>query len=113
MQSEHHQTKKVRSLSAISFVIFFSDQPNRTNRERNGDLREEIGDVEALGDESEQALESFALLGVELAVEEGGDADIVGVVVEVGVGANPEHHCGGLAQSLRRRAELREHLLRR
>lgn len=56
-------------------------------------LREEIGDVEALGDESKQAFECFALLGVELAVEERSDADVFGIVVEVGVRTDPEHHC--------------------
>ncbi|KAM2157792.1 hypothetical protein COP2_042555 [Malus domestica] len=65
--------------------------------ELESDLREEIGDFEALGDESEQSLESLALLGVEPAVEERSDADVVGIVVEVRVGADPEHHCRRLA----------------
>jgi hypothetical protein len=33
------------------------------------DLREEIGNVEALSDESEEAFKSFAFLGVEFAIE--------------------------------------------
>lgn len=78
-------------------------------RERVSDLREEVGDVEALSDESEKALESFALLGIELAVEERSDVDVFGVVVEVSVGADPEHRRRRLAQRFRRRSELREH----
>lgn len=81
-------------------------------RERVSDLREEVGDVEALSDESEKALESFALLGIELAVEERSDVDVFGVVVEVSVGADPEHRRRRLAQRFRRRSELREHRFR-
>lgn len=55
------------------------------------DLGEEIGDIEALGDEGEQALQGLGLFGVELGVEEGGDVDVVGVVVEVCVRSDPEH----------------------
>lgn len=55
-------------------------------------LREEIGDVEALSNESEQSLQSFAFLGVELAVEERSDVDIFGIVVEMSVGADSKHH---------------------
>lgn len=55
------------------------------------DLGEEIGDIEALGDEGEQALQGLGLFGVELGVEEGGDVDVVGVVVEVRVRSDPEH----------------------
>jgi hypothetical protein len=73
------------------------------------DLGEEIGDVEALSDESEQTLEGLAFLGVELAVEERSDVDVLRIVVEVGVRADPEHHRRRLAQSLRRGSELREH----
>lgn len=73
------------------------------------DLGEEVGDVVALGDEREQALQGLALLGVEPAVEQRGDADVLGVVVEVGVGTDPEHHRRRLAQRLRRGSELREH----
>lgn len=60
-------------------------------------LREEIGDVGALGDQGEEALEGLHLLGVEPAVQERGDADIVGIVVQVGVGADPEDEGRGLA----------------
>ena len=74
-----------------------------------GYLREEIGDVEALSDESEEALESFALLRIELAVEERSDIDVLGIVVEMSIGADPEHSRGSLAQRFRRRSELREH----
>lgn len=73
------------------------------------DLGEEIGDVEALGNEGKQALQGLRLFGVELGVEEVGDVDVVGVVVEVGVRSDPEHQRRGLAQALRRRSELREH----
>lgn len=73
------------------------------------DLGEEIGDIEALGDEGEQALQGLGLFGVELGVEEGGDVDVVGVVVEVRVRSDPEHQRWGLAQALRRRSELWEH----
>lgn len=55
------------------------------------DLGEEIGDIEALGDEGEQALQGLGLFGVELGVEEGGDVDVVRVVVEVRVRSDPEH----------------------
>lgn len=55
------------------------------------DLGEEIGDIEALGDEGEQALQGLGLFGVELGVEEGGDVDVVGIVVEVRVRSDPEH----------------------
>lgn len=55
------------------------------------DLGEEIGDIEALGDEGEQALQGLGLFGVELGVEEGDDVDVVGVVVEVRVRSDPEH----------------------
>lgn len=55
------------------------------------DLGEEIGDIEALRDEGEQALQGLGLFGVELGVEEGGDVDVVGVVVEVRVRSDPEH----------------------
>ena len=108
------------SFSSIFFFRAAKQNPNgekreidgarERERERGTDLREEIGDVEALSDESEQALESLALLGVELAVEERSDVDVVGVVVEVGVGADAEDHGRGLAQRLRRGSELREHL---
>lgn len=74
------------------------------------DLRKEIGNVEALSDESEEAFQGLRFLRVESAVKERTDADVVGIVVEVGVGANPEHHRRRLAQGLRRRAELGEHL---
>lgn len=77
----------------------------------SGDLREEVGDVKALSDESEKALESFTLLGIELAVEERGDVDVFGIVVEVRVGADPEHRRRRLAQGFRRCSELREHHL--
>lgn len=78
-----------------------------TKRER--DLREEVGDVEALGDESEQALESFAFLGVELAVEKRSDVDVLGIVVEMSVRTDSEHQRGGFAQRFSRRPELWEH----
>ena len=61
-------------------------------------VREEVGDVEALSDESEEALECLDFLGVELAVEERGDVDVIRVVVEVGVGADAEHRRRRLAQ---------------
>lgn len=77
----------------------------------SGDLREEVGDVKALSDESEKALESFTLLGIELAVEERGDVHVFGIVVEVRVGADPEHRRRRLAQGFRRCSELREHHL--
>lgn len=74
-------------------------------------LREEIGDIEALSDESEQAFESFALLRVEFAVEQWSYAYIVRIVVEVGVRTDPKHHCRGFAEGLRRGTELWEHFL--
>lgn len=73
------------------------------------DLREVIGDIEALSNEREQALERLALLGLELTVEERHDADVIGIIVEMCVGADPEHHCRRLTQRLGRRAELRQH----
>lgn len=57
------------------------------------DLREEIGDVEALSDESEEAFQGLRFLRVESAFKERTDADVIWVVVEVGVGADPENHC--------------------
>lgn len=78
----------------ILFFLFLSETPSFEIRE---DLREEIGDFEALGDESEQALESFAFFRVELAVKKRSDADVIWIVVEVGVRTDPEHHCRRLA----------------
>lgn len=57
------------------------------------DLREEIGDIEALSDENKQALESFALFRVELAVEKRSNVEIFRIVVEMSVGSDPKHHC--------------------
>lgn len=52
-------------------------------------------DVNALGDEGEEALEGVDLVGVEAGVEELGDGGVVGVIVEVRVGAHPPHHPRG------------------
>lgn len=60
--------------------------------EEENNLREEVGDIDALGDEGEEALEGVELVGIEAGVEQGGDGGVVGVVVEVGVGAHPPHH---------------------
>lgn len=68
-----------------------------------------MGDVRALGDEGEEALEGLRLLGVEPAIKERGDVNVVGIVVQVGVGADPEHQRRRLAQALRRSPKLREH----
>ena len=62
-----------------------------------------------MGDQSKEALQGLDLLGIEPAVEERGEIDVVGVVVEVGVGADPEDERRGLAQALRRRPQLGEH----
>lgn len=51
---------------------------------------EEVGDVDVLGDDGEEALEGV-LLGVEPATEEEGHINIDGIIVEVGAGARPEH----------------------
>lgn len=68
-----------------------------------------MGDVGALGDEGEEALERLALLGVVAALEERGDAHVVGVIVEVGVGADAEHEGRCLGEALRRGPELGKH----
>lgn len=73
------------------------------------DLREEIADIESLGYESEQALESFAFIGVEFAVEERSYVYVFRIVVEVSIRPHSEHHRRCFAQALRAR-ELREHL---
>lgn len=73
------------------------------------DLREEIGDVKALGDEGKEALESFAFLGVEFAFEQRGDVYVVRIVVQVSVRTDSKHDCGCLTQCLGCGAELREH----
>lgn len=52
-------------------------------------MREEVCDVDALGDEREEALERVDLVGVEARVKERRDG---GVVVEVRVCAHPPHH---------------------
>lgn len=52
-------------------------------------------DVDALGDEGEEALEGVDLVGVEAGVEQLGDGGVVGVIVEVGVGAHAPHHPRG------------------
>jgi len=66
-----------------------------------------VCDVDALGDEGEEALEGVDLVGVEAGVEELGDGGVVGVIVEVRVGAHPPHHPRG-----RRAARLKsEHPL--
>lgn len=67
-------------------------QKEKLERGLKWDLREEIGDVEALSDESEEALQGLRFLRVESAFKERTDADVIGVVVEVGVGADPENH---------------------
>nr|CAB3479574.1 unnamed protein product [Digitaria exilis] len=54
-----------------------------------------MGDIDALGDEGEEALKGVDLVGVEAGVEERGDGGVVGVVVEVRVGAHAPHHPGG------------------
>jgi len=54
-----------------------------------------VCDVDALGDEGEEALEGVDLVGVETGVEELGDGSVVGVIVEVRVGAHPPHHPRG------------------
>lgn len=76
------------------------------------DLRKVTGDIETLSNEREKALERFTFLGLELAVEERHDADVIGIVVEMRVGPDPEYHRRRLAQRLRRRAELRQHFAR-
>lgn len=73
-------------------------------------LREVTGDVKTLGDERKQPLEGLAFLGVELAVKEWRDADVIRIVVKMSIGADPEHHRRRLAQRLRRRPELRKHI---
>ena len=90
-------------------MLSFSEPNRGKSVNQASDLGEEIGDVEALSDESEQTLEGLAFLGVELAVEERSDVDVLRIVVEVGVRADPEHHRRRLAQTFRRGSELREH----
>lgn len=68
-----------------------------------------MGDIKTLSNEGEEALQGFGFLGVEAAVEERSDADVFGIVVKVGVSADPEDHCGRLAQALCRGTELGEH----
>lgn len=67
----------------------------RLRRHILDDLREEVRDVDALRDEGEEALEGVDLVGVEAGVEELGDGGVVGVVVEMRVGAHPPHHPRG------------------
>jgi len=54
-----------------------------------------VCDVDALGDEGKEALEGVDLVSIEAGVEELGDGGVVGVIVEVGVGAHPPHHPRG------------------
>lgn len=54
-----------------------------------------MGDVDALGDEGEEALECVDLVGVEAGVEERGDGGVVRVIVEVRIRAHPPHHPRG------------------
>lgn len=74
-------------------------------------LWKEIADIDALCDEGEKALESFALLGIEAAVEERGNVNVIGIIIEVGISSDPEYEGGGPTETVRcRRPELGKHL---
>lgn len=75
------------------------------------DLREKIGNIEALSNESEETLESFTFLGIELAIEQGSDVNVLWIVVQVGICTNPKHDRRRLAQRFCSGTELGKHFL--